>query len=175
MPAERPMSIAVFPDRESAERAYRSLIERGYRREDINLVMSEETRKRHFGDDDRVSAPDTMAEEGAGVGGAIGGAVGATIALALVGGSVVLPGVGLVVAGPVAAALAGAGAGAASGGLVGALVGWSIPEEEMRRYEAELQRGGILLAVRPRSHADGEYFATHWNTSVQPAGRTGVP
>ncbi len=57
------------------------------------------------------------AAEGAGVGGAIGGTVGAiAAAIAAIGTSLVLPGLGLVIAGPIAAALAGAGAGAGAAG-----------------------------------------------------------
>ena len=46
--------------------------------------------------------------------------------------SVALPGIGLVIAGPLAAAAAGAGAGAAGGGLLGALIGWNMPEERVK-------------------------------------------
>ena len=38
----------LFKDRESAEKAYRSVSERGYDTSDINLAMSEDTRKRYF-------------------------------------------------------------------------------------------------------------------------------
>ena len=49
----------LFRDRDSAERAYQSLTDRGYSKDDVNLVMSDETRKRHFssGDDGPSSEP----------------------------------------------------------------------------------------------------------------------
>ena len=47
-------------------------------------------------------------------------------ALTAAGTSIALPGLGLVIAGPLAAAAAGAGAGAATGGLLGALIGWGL-------------------------------------------------
>ena len=62
-----------------------------------------------------------------------------------------VPGLGLIVAGPIAAALAGAGAGGAAGTLVGALVGAGIPEHRAKVYEAGLREGGILLGVEVRS------------------------
>src|SRR6185369_16437972 len=95
--------------------------------------------------------------------GAIGGTVGAVLAaIAAVGTTIAIPGLGLVIAGPLAAAIAGAGAGGAAGGLVGALVGWGIPEERVKRYEAGIKEGGILMGVKSRSDADARYFQDEW-------------
>ena len=89
--------------------------------------------------------------------------VGAILAaIAAVGTTIAIPGLGLVIAGPLAAAIAGAGAGGAAGGLVGALVGWGIPEERVKRYEAGIKQGGILMGVRPRSGDDATFFAEDW-------------
>jgi hypothetical protein len=82
--------------------------------------------------------------------------------VAAIGTSLVLPGLGLVVAGPIAAALAGAGAGGAAGGLVGALIGWGIPEERIAEYESGIREGGILMGVRPRSDEDALAFQNSW-------------
>lgn len=157
----------LFPDRDSAERAYQGVVDRGYKTDDINLVMSDETRKRHFGNDDgRTTELGNKAAEGAGVGAGIGGTVGAVAAaIAAVGTTLVLPGLGLVIAGPIAAALAGAGAGGAAGSLVGALIGWNIPEERVKQYESGIQAGGILMGVKPRSADDAEYLEDHWRNA----------
>ncbi len=126
----------LFPDRVSAERAYERAHARGYDVGDVNMVMNDETRKRHFGAATETTELGNKAAEGAGIGGAIGGTVGAVAAaIAAVGTSLVLPGIGLVVAGPIAAALAGAGAGGATGGIIGALIGWGIPEERVKQYD----------------------------------------
>ena len=83
--------------------------------------------------------------------GGLGGGIGATLAaIFAVGTAVVIPGLGLVVAGPIAAALAGAGAGGAAGGLIGALVGAGIPEERANAYERGLKQGGIVLGTRAK-------------------------
>ncbi|MBC6607222.1 hypothetical protein H8B13_10360 [Hymenobacter sp. BT188] len=153
------MMTSSFRDRDSAERAYSTLSSRGYSKDDVNLLMSDETRKRHFGE----NTPDTdlgdKAMEGAGVGSAIGGTAGAIIgAIAAIGTSVALPGLGLVIAGPIAAALAGAGAGGLTGGLVGALVGSGIPEEHAAEYEQDIKQGGIVMGVKPRNDEDARYF-----------------
>ena len=165
MTANSTLMTGLFPDRASAERGYNALSERGYSHDDVNVAMSDETRKKHFTAAGTETELGNKAAEGAGVGGAIGGTIGAiAAAVAAVGTSLVLPGLGLVVAGPLAAAIAGAGAGAATGGLVGALVGWSIPEERVKKYEEGLKNGGILMGVKPRNPEDAEYFHNTWTT-----------
>lgn len=98
------------------------------------------------------------------MGGAIGGMIDAiAAAVAAIGTSLVLPGLGLEIAGPLAAAVAGAGAGAATGGLIGALVGWNMPEERVKQYEEGIKKGGILMGVKPRNDEDAAYLDKHWN------------
>ena len=161
-----PLVTGLFRDRDSAEQAYQSVQDRGYGKEDVNLVMSDDTRQRYFGDDVRVTELGTKAAEGAGVGGAIGGTVGAiAAAIAAVGTTLAIPGLGLVIAGPLAAAVAGAGAGAATGGLVGALIGWGIPEERLKTYDAGIRDGAILMAVKPRSDEDAAHFENQWRVA----------
>jgi hypothetical protein len=157
------MVSGLFRDRESAERAYGSLSERGYGKDDVNLLMSDDTRNKYFSDDDDDSELGTKAWEGAGKGAAIGGGVGATLAaLAAIGTTLALPGLGLLIAGPIAAGLAGAGAGALSGGLIGALIGHGIPEEHAKRYEQGIREGGIVMGVQPRNDEDADYFEKNW-------------
>ena len=148
------MVTGLFADRASAERAYGNLTARGYSSDDLNLVMSDETRN-HFLSGGAPEELGTKAAKGAGVGAGIGGAVGTTLAvIAAIGTLLVTPGLGLVVAGPLVADLAGAGAGGAAGGLVGALIGAGIPEERVKHYEEGIKNGGILMGVTPRSDDD---------------------
>jgi uncharacterized protein YjbJ (UPF0337 family) len=158
------MMTGLFRDREGAERAYRSLNDRGYGKDDVNLLMSDDTRKKYFSDTDTELG--TKAWEDAGKGAAIGGAVGATLAaLAAIGTTLALPGLGLLIAGPLAAALAGGGAGALTGGLIGALVGHGIPEEHARVYEKGIRDGGIVMGVNPRTEEDADYLENDWRTN----------
>jgi hypothetical protein len=161
------LATGLFSDRESAERAYEDLSSRGYSSEDINVVMSDDTRSKYFDNPSgRQTELGNKAAKGAGVGGAIGGtAVGIAAAIAAAGASIAIPGLGLVIAGPLAAGLAGAGAGAAGGGLIGAMVGWGIPEERVKDYEAGIKKGGILMGVRPRSKEDADYLEGQWKSS----------
>lgn len=150
----------LYPTPDAATRAYQELTTKhGYRSDDINVLMSDDTRKRHFGDvkPGTELSGGTKAAEGFGKGSAIGGGVGAALAAVFaVGTSVVVPGLGLVVAGPIAAALAGAGAGGATGGLIGALIGAGIPEDRAQEYERGINDGGIVIGTRARDarHAD---------------------
>lgn len=160
------MLTGMFRDRESTEHAYSSLQERGYTKDDINLMMSDETRKKHFSKDGRESDLGNKAAEGAGTGSAIGGTVGAIIGVvAAIGTSLAIPGLGIVIAGPIAAGLAGAGAGGITGGVVGALVGAGMPEERAKLYESGIKDGNIVMGVNPRNDEDAKHFENNWRTN----------
>jgi len=156
----------TFTDRDSAERAYNLMLSRGYGVNEINLMMSDETRRQYFsGETATDSELGNKAMESAGVGGAIGVTAGAILAaLAAIGTSIAIPGLGVVIAGPIAVALAGAGAGGLTGGIIGALIGWGIPEERAKLYESDLKSGGIVLGVIPHNDDDAAYFEGEWKS-----------
>ena len=159
----RSMLTGMFRDRDSAERAYHELRERGYSDSDINVMMSDDTRKRYFTDEDRDTDLGNKAAEGAGKGSAIGGTIGAIAGvIAAIGTSVVIPGLGLIIAGPLAAGLAGAGAGGLTGGIIGALIGAGIPEERAKRYETGIKEGHVVMGVTPRTDDDADYLERRW-------------
>jgi len=145
--AKPKLVTGLFKNRVAAEAAVDAILKRGYTRDDISVMMSDATRSKEFALQARTHAAD-----GAGIGGALGGVVGAVLAaIVAVGSTIFLPGLNLVIAGPIAAALAGAGAGAATGGVIGALIGAGIPEYRAKVYEAGLRSGGILLGVEAKS------------------------
>lgn len=156
--------VGLFKDNSSAECAFDAVVDNGYDKDEVDVMMSDETRDRYYGDAD---ADDTelgsKAAEGTGAGAAIGGTVGAVLAaIAAIGTSVVLPGIGLVVAGPIAAALVGGGAGGLAGGLIGALIGSGIPEEHAEIYETGVKSGGIVLRATPNSAEDARDIESKW-------------
>ena len=156
--------MGLFKDKDAAECAYDALSERGYNTDNSDVLMSDETRDKYYAggtyDDDELGS---KALEGSGVGAAVGGTLGAVVAaIAAIGTSVVLPGIGLVVAGPLAAALVGAGAGGLTGGLVGALIGYGIPEEHAAAYEEGIKSGGIVLRAVANNAADAAYIEDKW-------------
>ncbi len=139
----------LFETEASAEEAVAHLKQIGYTQNEISVIMKDRNAAREFAVD---TGSHTM--EGVGTGAAIGGTIGAVLAGLLAVGSVAIPGVGLLAAGPLAAMLAGAGAGGLAGSLLGWLVGVGIPEDVAPYYERGLQAGGIVVAVA--THAGDE-------------------
>ena len=64
------MLTGMFRDKDSTEGAYRSLRERGYTDDEINVMMSDETRDKYFSDGD-TELEGNKALEGTGAGAAI--------------------------------------------------------------------------------------------------------
>ena len=165
-----PMITGAFPDRDSAERAYQSIVSRGYDKDEINVVMADETRTRLFPQDGLVTELGAkVAEEGVDLGNPTGATL-ATVttalsAIAAAGAVLLLPGLGVVVAGPIAAAVTGAAAAGIAGGLIGALHHWGIPEARTEEYESAIRNGGILLGVKAHSDADARYFEQLWKAN----------
>jgi hypothetical protein len=152
------MLTAIFRDRREASRVYNWLLDHGYRPDEVNVLMSEQTRVAYRSD--REEGPikaGSKAAEGAAVGGAVGTAVGAAAAaIAAIGTSVVVPGLGWVVAGPIFGALAGGSVGAVGGGTIGALIGLGISESNAAAYEEALRNGGVVIGVVPHNKEDAE-------------------
>lgn len=159
------MVTALFGDGESAERAYEICKEHGYDVGEVNVVMAEETRKRLFSGKSEAAAELTSKKaEGGELGGPTGGRIGILVTIfAAVGAAVTVPALGFVVAGPLAVALAGAGAAGLAAGLIGTLGDWGIPEERVRRYEAGIRDGGVLMMVEARSDEDVRQIEQEWN------------
>ncbi|MFJ1269173.1 hypothetical protein ACD661_11455 [Legionella lytica] len=148
MDAQKDMHITteVFETPEAAEKAYQEALDAGYSPQDITVLMSEDSRNKYY--NSVLVKEGSKASEGLAVGGTTGAALGGIVgALAALGTSLLIPGLGLVVAGPIAAGLAGAGAGGITGGLVGSLIGWGISEDKAKVIETEIQSGGIILGV----------------------------
>lgn len=142
----------LFEKKADMERALDEIEKQGYTRDSVSLLMSTATKTKEFGIEEG-----SKAAAGAGVGGAVGGTIGATIAAIIaIGTTVTVPGLGLVVAGPLAAALAGAGAGAATGGLIGSLVGAGIPEYRAKVYDEAVRAGGIVLGIEAKDEKDAD-------------------
>jgi hypothetical protein len=153
---------AGFDDLDDALDATRDLEERSYGRDRISVFMATETRLQYIDTHPRYGELEknavvvenvelektSKAAEGAGVGSAVGGALGAAgAAVVAVGTTLVIPPLGIALAGPIAAALAGLGAGALTGGLVGALVGSGMSEYRARHFADMIKEGHIVVGV----------------------------
>lgn len=170
--ASLPMITGLFGNRAAAERAFQTVVARGYDAADISVVMSDATRQRNFpdqdADDSALSSAATQgrnqAAEGPEPGGPATGTM-ATIAPAVAAAGTLMLIPGLVFAGPIVIALAAAGAVGVAGGLVGALAHWGIPTSRVEEYERSIRDGGIVLGVKPRNADDARYFETQWKSS----------
>jgi hypothetical protein len=109
----------------------------GIEKHDISLVANSEIEMESVPDDLRNAGNDFIP---AAVRGAVSGG-----SLGLLGGliGIVVPAVGLTVAGVAAVTLVGA----AVGTWVTALVGSMVPDEVHRRFEAEIRAGRILIVI----------------------------
>ena len=168
------MVTGLFPNRDSAERGYRSATRLGYANSDIDVLMSEATRNRYFppGHDTTTDLSSNATKDAVAgnsvddLGGPTGGTIG-TIAPALagVGTLLLVPVLGVVAAGPIAVALTAAGAVGLAGALIGALTKWGIPKRRIEEYEQGIRAGGILMGVKPRSDKDASELVQQWQAS----------
>jgi hypothetical protein len=166
-PFSKSLLVGLFHTREAAEEAYDDLRYAGYSEDEINVVMTNETRERLYPFEtksrDTGSELGNKAVEGMGTGATIGGVVGGIAgAIVALGSNLIIPGLGLVIIGPIAGAIAGLGAGGVAGGLIGALIGSGIPEEKAKIINRELDEGKILLSVDPHNNDDILHFSRKW-------------
>lgn len=167
---------ALFSDATGVERAYEKAVSRGYSRDEINLVLSEETRRRHFTvgqvetelADKAAESTEKGTEKKQPTASKLGGPAGGTAAtiapaLAAIGSATLLP--GLIFAGPIAVALAAGAAVGVAGGLIGALTNWGIPKGRVEEYESQIRSGGILIGVHTKSDADTAYLQNEWQAA----------
>jgi hypothetical protein len=137
--------VGLFEGRDSAEGAIQRLMAGGIDRESISIAMKDVREATALSED---TGTNDLSAEGATAGVVSGAGVGALVGMALVGSTILLPGIGtFLIGGPIAAALTGAGIGAVSGGLIGGLVGAGIPEDEAHHYAAGIERGGIFVSA----------------------------
>jgi len=135
--------FGIYRDRAHVEEGVDTLLDNGFRTEDISVLLPENQGTKDFATEKHTKAP-----EGTTTGVVTGGVVGGTLGLLVGIGALAIPGLGpLIAAGPIVSALAGIGTGSVVGGVIGALVGMGIPEFEAKRYEGMIREGKALLSV----------------------------
>ncbi|HEY8540292.1 MAG TPA: hypothetical protein VIL28_15605 [Steroidobacteraceae bacterium] len=162
---------ALFRDIRDAEQAYQAACKLGYEPDEVNVLMSEATRdaylKRAPADTplaEKASEPAPDASKRAEVlGGPAGGTVGTvTPAIAAIGAALLVPGLGLVAAGPIAIALTAAGTAGLATGLIGAFTNWGIPPDRIEHYENAIRKGAVVLGVETKSDAQRNALIEQW-------------
>jgi hypothetical protein len=170
------MVTGLFKDRDAAELAFQSVVDLGYDKSDINVVMSDEVHQRYFlahnpspgspgkSELEDAAAADNDKSANKVFGGPVGGTVGTLAPVVAAVGVLLIPGVGIA-AGPVAIALAASAAAGVAMGLMPTLMDWGIPDSRVKQYEAGLRAGAILLGVKARSDADALQIHRRWQES----------
>ena len=143
----RGVVVESFARASDAEAAIRALRDAGFSTDAISVVARDENRAQRVADD--AGATDTGADvgKGAGIGALTGAGLGALAGVLAGATALAIPGVGIVLAGPLAAVLGGVGAGGLTGGLAGALAALGVSDDEARAYQERLEAGEIIVAV----------------------------
>lgn len=160
------MLSGMFHDRESTENAYKTLLEKGYSKDEINLVMTGETLKKHFSDDIRHTEygaytttyavkdpsmdndPSVISEE-----------------IEANGRSVVVRGLVVILLGPISSGISGSGASGIPGGITGGLVEAGFSKASANLYEAGIKKGNIVIGVKLRDDEYAQFIKTNWRTT----------
>ena len=135
----------VFDSKKEADAAVAKLLDTGFKKENLSLIVSDNARHTIFASP--TDDESTRTEKGGAAGAVIGGALGALIAGLTLVGVVMVPGSGILIAGPLFSTLSGAGAGALVGGLSGALISAGFAVDEAKRYEEEIRHGKAVIVV----------------------------
>jgi rhodanese-related sulfurtransferase len=140
--------VCVFDDRVRAEEAVDALLQAGFAHDKVGYVIRGADAVAGGMITDAAGAKDA---KGAVAGALTGGVVGGVLAAAV---SLLIPGVGPVLAGGILASFfGGAIAGTAVGGILGAMAGLGISEEEARHYEKAFHEGRAIVAVKAGARA----------------------
>jgi uncharacterized membrane protein len=125
--------LGVFDKHEDADAAIDALKTQGFDGKEISVISRTENLDTYR---------KNISREGTVTGSLFGGLAGLLIAST----PILIPGVGIVVAGPLTA-LMGLTMGALTGGLIGALTDLGVSASQARSYETRVKRGGALLSV----------------------------
>ena len=173
------LMTGLFPDRISAERAYGSLTERGYTKDDVSLpprfhsaawvsritcagLAYTQTRWGSKVARSRGATSSVSYSPGANLSMAASERWPASFVSVYMPSQSVVPGLPIIAMGTLAAALTGAVTGGGIGAIIGALLGHGIPRARAESYDAGIRRGGIVMGVTPRTRADTEYLEREW-------------
>ncbi|HEY2893977.1 MAG TPA: hypothetical protein VGJ16_07185 [Pirellulales bacterium] len=145
-PTELPFRVGVFDTVSEADRAVDDLLAAGFTVDQITVVCSEESIKRHFARFEHQDPAGTETPAAAIAGGVCGAALGG---LAAVAGAFTLGGAALLAAGGLALWTGGV-----VGGLVGAMMTRGVEKELANFYDQSVTQGKILVAAEAEGPAD---------------------
>lgn len=140
-------AVGVFESHELAVQAVNELRREGFRGDQISIFAPDPGEEPEYAEELGVSVVQGSAA-GAVAGGLIGGISGWLVGLS----TLLIPGVGAIVAaGPLAVAAVGVIGGASVGGFIGMLVGLGLPKHAAEEFNRELLAGRTVVIV----HTEG--------------------
>ncbi len=143
-------AACVTRTRDQAERIVERLKTGEFAADQISLVYADQERAGEF-----AIEQDNQADEGAAAGAGTGAVVGGALGWLASVGTLIIPGVGpLIAIGPIAGILGGAVIGAGFGGIAGALIGMGYNEEHARHFEKRIHQGDILISINSDSQEE---------------------
>lgn len=169
--SQRQLVISVFRNGLSAENCFTALLSRGHLSSDINVVMSQQTCRHEFGcswiedidlcdghnrssashriigTDDEV--PERQHHRDGGVETSVGTTLAATIAI---GTSLTIPGLDLIVSGPLVSPRMSTSPNLFTNGDVEGLTSLGVPRQDAIVYDHALREGGIVIVVEGHPH-----------------------
>ena len=161
-------AIGTFSNSQDAEQALTELKNQGFPMHKLSVITKSSGDDQSL-DSQSVKQPSMKRAEGAKTG-AIAGSVGVG-SLALVVGltSLLIPGIGQVLAvESLLATFFGSGIAATAGGLYGALQGWLVPEEQAKIYSDRFNQGDYLIIMKAvESEIQiAESVLKHWGIQI---------
>ncbi|WP_296622177.1 hypothetical protein [Marivirga sp.] len=156
----------MFHDRESTENAYKTLQEKGYTKDEINIVMSGDTLKKQFSGNHKHTEFGTYTIKNATYDSTIV-SNDSTIAdvIGSNGRSVIERGNVIILVGPISSGISGSGASGIPGGIIAALVDSGFSRASANIYEAGIKKGDIVLGVQIHNEEDAKYLKNDWRTN----------
>ena len=153
----RHIVIGMFRDRTAANRAYDSLTPFGFTRNDLSLLMSNESHAQHFGEGDPAATQLTGNDEApAGLG------AGFADLAQRYGGQ---PGVRIFAMGALAGAVAVVCPSGSFGFVSNALIESGVPPERANLFQHGLNEGAIVFGVTLKRREDAEHVQRAWRNA----------
>jgi hypothetical protein len=140
--------FGVYQTWPEAERAVSELHSAGFSNRDLSILVHSD----NVDKDELAPERHTQSPKGLAVGALSGAFLGGGLGLLAGFGTLVIPGIGPMLAmGPILSALSGIGMGGVAGGVAGAFIGVGFPEHKLTDLQKDLKEGGILVSVHAES------------------------
>lgn len=145
-------AIGIFSNRQDAEQALAELKKQGFPMHKLSIITKSSDDDNSL-DSQSAQQPSMTRAEGAKAGAIAGGIGVGSLALIVGLASLLIPGIGQVLAvESLVTTFLGSGLAATAGGLYGALQGWLVPEEQARIYSDRLNVGDYLIIMEAVEH-----------------------